>query len=57
MRQTPEDAYLAYVNWMLKIGIPPLSRVGYEMALAKIPTPSDNKIDAIVRNNEKRRDK
>jgi len=55
--RSPDEIYWGYVNWCLKIGIPPLSRSGYELALVKIPAPRENKIDAILRNNEKRRDK
>lgn len=53
--KSPEEIYLAYVNWTLKIGVPPLSRPAYEKAIGTIQSTRNN-VDAILRNNNQKKD-
>jgi len=48
MKATAEEIYLAYVNWSLRIGVPPMSRPEYEKALQKIPDHGPVNVDAVL---------
>jgi hypothetical protein len=54
--RSPEEIYWGYVSWCLKIGVPPMSRPAYEKAIASL-NPTPNNTDAILRNNNSRKDK
>ena len=52
-----DDAYCSYVAWSLKIGVPPLNPLQYEKVVSSIHLPHENNLDAILRNNNPKKDR
>jgi len=55
--KTPSDAYEAYKVRCHGVGVQPMSRDDYEHFMSMLPAPSENNIDAILRNNHKKKDR
>ena len=54
--KTPDERYVDYLRWAIKNELPVLDPIQYEKALNTIPS-NPNNIDAILRNNHKKKDR
>ena len=52
-----DEAYEAYVVRCHGLGIQAMSRIEYDNFISKMPLAGDNNTDAILRNNNRKKDK
>lgn len=52
----PDEIYAEYLAWCVANKLPPLNPLQYEKVLRSIPS-TPNNTDAILRNNNQRKDK